>query len=275
MSPRVLLRNASKTLLIDAERSRSRAKNLTTRHVLDRISLSLQPGEVGCIVGPSGCGKSTLLKVVGRVWPPDMIEEEGTETVCLEPEDEHARAWLPQRTCLVPSLTARQNVAIAARVRGSSTKDCEERTESALAAVEMSHAQHLRPARLSGGMQQRVALARVLAARPAIMLLDEPFSALDLALRRLIAERIRDDVRARSAAVLLTSHTIEESVEIATRIYVLAGTPARILAVVRPESEPRDPLNESVDRPCPNRVSMLATIYEELSAWSGAPSKSG
>jgi ABC-type nitrate/sulfonate/bicarbonate transport system ATPase subunit len=261
-SARIQLFDASKTLSSDGEHG---------RQVLNRISLSLQPGEIGCIVGPSGCGKSTLLKLVGEIWQPDDITFEGRRTVQLDPTDREARAWLPQRTSLVPSLTARQNVAIAARVRTTSRQECDERTTKALATVEMLHAQAMRPPALSGGMQQRIALARVLAARPQIMLLDEPFTALDLALRRQIAERILHEVRERSAAALITSHTIEESVEVATRVYVLAGRPARIVAVVRPQSEPADRLNGTVDYACPDRVSMLARIYKELSALADQP----
>ena len=202
--------------------------------VLDEVSLTVHAGEVVALVGPSGCGKTTLLHLAAGLL--DVIDgrvENGF--------DGHAVMFQEPR--LLPWFSALENMAWGLKALGI---DCNERlaTAAALGAeVGLSDDDLDKyPHALSGGMRQRVALARALAVRPQLLLLDEPFSALDMGLRRELQDLLVREIRARHLAVLLVTHDLTEAVRLSHRILVMAPEPGRIVheAVIREDWSARD-----------------------------------
>lgn len=210
------------------------------RVVVRDVSFRLPPGEVHCLVGPSGCGKTTILRLIagleelqgGRILlDGDVVAEPGA---ALPPEQRRVGLMF-QDFALFPHLRVIDNVAFGLRRLGAKAR--RGRAHELLAQVDMAgHAQGY-PHMLSGGEQQRVALARAMAPRPRLMLLDEPFSALDATLR----EQVRDDVvailRAAGTPVLLVTHEADEAVRVADCIHVMhegrilqSGSPAALYA---------------------------------------------
>jgi ABC-type nitrate/sulfonate/bicarbonate transport system ATPase subunit len=198
------------------------------------IDLAVAPREIVCLMGPSGCGKSTLLRVIGGLERADTGAIEGVASAAMVFQD-HA---------LFPWLSVRENIVYGLRL-GAQRLPGEEvraRGEELLALTRLDGFARSLPHQLSGGMKQRAAVARALAIRPAILLMDEPFSALDPFTRRELEDeviRIRDEL---GTTILMVTHNPEEAVYIADRIVVLSERPAvvaEILAVDLPH--PRDP----------------------------------
>jgi iron(III) transport system ATP-binding protein len=193
------------------------------RRILEDISLAIEPGEVHCLVGPSGCGKTTTLRLIaglemlqeGRILVGDRVVAEPGR--CLPPERRRI-GMMFQDFALFPHLRVVDNVAFGL---GGSARERRRRALELLVQVGMAEHAQSYPYTLSGGEQQRVALARALAPRPALMLLDEPFSSLDAGLR----ERVRDEVMAilrhAGTPVLMVTHDAEEAVRIGDRIHVI------------------------------------------------------
>ncbi|MDO8187930.1 ABC transporter ATP-binding protein [Conexibacter sp. JD483] len=189
---------------------------------LDGVELELPAGSFTAIVGPSGCGKSTLLTIAAG------LDTGYDGSVEMRPHDAH-RAYLFQRPRLFPWLTARRNVAFVLEATGVPRAAARARAEECLALVGLEAAADRFPLQLSGGMQQRVALARALAVEPALLLMDEPFSALD----ELTAQRLRGevaDLAARSGCtVLLVTHNIAEACFLADRVIAMGTRPGRVI----------------------------------------------
>jgi len=264
VSTRIMLRHISKTLTSPRQRTLARlaSRAAIPELVVSDISMTVREGEIICIVGASGSGKSTLLKTIAGIWEPDPSPET-LASIDIAPAGRRNRVWLPQRATLVDLFTVRRNIAIGARLLASGSEQQRE-IDRVLDLVELAQWQSARPFELSGGMQQRVALARALVTKRPVLLLDEPFSGLDLTLRRRIAAGIKERVVALGGAAIFTSHTIEESVEVATRIYVLAGRPATINAVVRAKSSQSDDICEAVDVSCGTPREMLSIVYDRI-----------
>jgi NitT/TauT family transport system ATP-binding protein len=193
------------------------------------VSLRAEPGEVVAVVGPSGCGKSTLLELVCGLQQPTSGTVEAGRAVLM-----------PQRDVLLPWLAAVDNAALALRVAGRSRAQARAAARPVLDALGLGGFEDARPAQLSGGMRQRVAVARTLLAGAPVLCLDEPFGALD-AITRAETQRWLGDVLAREPrTVLLVTHDVEEAVLLADRVVVLSPRPARVRATLEvPLPRPR------------------------------------
>ena len=197
---------------------------------MDRLSLSVREGEFLSILGPSGCGKSTLLQIAAGLMPPSsgVVRVAGRDVVGPPPEavyvfQQYGRSLLPWRK-------VRDNVAFAVEHRMARAKALEV-ADAQLDAVRLTGFGEHYPWQLSGGMQQRVALARALAAEPKILLLDEPFSAVD-ALTRLDLHRLMLEIWAkRNLTVVLVTHDVEEAVALSDRVALLTKRPSTIARV--------------------------------------------
>jgi NitT/TauT family transport system ATP-binding protein len=189
-------------------------------HAIDRLSLTVGCGEFVCIVGASGCGKSTLLSIVAGLDSPTSGEvDTGGRRVAI----------MFQEPALFPWLTARRNVELALRARRVPKQ---ERTRRALGLLETVHLGDFadkRPHELSGGMRQRVAMARALAQDADVLLMDEPFGALDAMTRDLLHDEIERICSERALSVLFVTHNVREAVRLGDRVVVLSSRPGRVI----------------------------------------------
>lgn len=190
---------------------------------LGPVSLSIGAGEIVSLVGPSGCGKSTALRLLAGLEAPTR-----GEVALTAGRGETSVVF--QAPTLAPWLSAQGNVALPLELSGRRGAEARDRAAAALAAVGLGDAVAARPAQLSGGMAMRVSLARALVTRPKLLLLDEPFAALDEITRRALA----DDVLALWAelkpAIVFVTHSVEEAVYMARRVVVMGRAPGRIVS---------------------------------------------
>jgi NitT/TauT family transport system ATP-binding protein len=211
------------------------------RHVLHAIDLHVQPGELVSILGPSGCGKSTLLRIVAGLQAPTRGRVLVDGKTVDGPRPDVALAF--QYPCLLPWLSVERNVAFGlgfARQPQLTRAARRERVNVALAAVGLGHARHYTPRQLSGGMAQRVALARCLARQPRTLLLDEPFGALDELTRGDMQRLLLQVVRDTGAATVLVTHDIDEALLVSDRIVVLSNRGTLILHLAPDAPTPRE-----------------------------------
>jgi NitT/TauT family transport system ATP-binding protein len=195
------------------------------------ITLSVRPGEFVAIVGASGCGKSTVLNLLAGLDAPSV----GTVEVTAQ-----RRSLMFQEAALFPWLTAAGNIELALRLRGVKKRERQQRARSLLAQVHLAGWAEKRPHELSGGMRQRVAIARSLASDPDFLLLDEPFGALDAVTKGLLQDEL-EAVRAdRGFAAVLVTHDVHEAVRLGDRVVVMGGHPGRIAEVYTRSADRRD-----------------------------------
>jgi NitT/TauT family transport system ATP-binding protein len=196
--------------------------------VLRDVRLSVARGELVSIVGRSGCGKSTLLRCVAGLVRPDrghiLIDGERVAGV----PDGLAVVFQEYGRSLLPWLTVRDNVALPLRRRGGTRAQRREAAGAALEAVGLTGVAHKHPGQLSGGMQQRVSIARALAYRPALLLMDEPFGSVDAQTREDLEDLLLA-VRGEQMTVLFVTHDIDESVYLGDRVVVLGGSPGHVI----------------------------------------------
>jgi NitT/TauT family transport system ATP-binding protein len=187
--------------------------------VLDDVSLDVARGEFLCLLGASGCGKSTLLNLVAELDQPSSgrIEVPGGNP-----------ALMFQEPALFPWLTAAQNVELALRLRGVGKKERRERARDLLALVRLQDACDKRPHELSGGMRQRVAMARALAQDSHVLLMDEPFAALDAITRDVLHEELVRIRQSQALTVLFVTHNVREAVRLGDRVLLLSSRPGRV-----------------------------------------------
>ena len=238
------------------------------------IDLDVAPGEFVVFLGPSGCGKSTLLYLIagleeatdGATWFfGDMVESPSPE-----------RSLIFQETSLFPWLTVWENVSFGLSIRGASKEERRRVAKEALQRVGLTAAMDKRPDELSGGMRQRVAVARALAMRPKVLLMDEPFAALDVQTRARMQDFLLDVWRDSGASVLFVTHHIDEAVALADRVVVFTARPGRIKTIVpvdlprprnlfSPEAEAlriklTDLLRDEVDRAFAEQEALAAAL---------------
>jgi NitT/TauT family transport system ATP-binding protein len=188
---------------------------------LDRISLSVRAGEFACIIGASGCGKSTLLNLVaGLDRPTSGTVETGGRRVGL----------MFQEPALFPWLTAARNIELALRARGVPRQARRDVTSELLHTVRLDGFGDKRPHELSGGMRQRVAMARALAQDADVLLMDEPFGALDAMTRDLLHDELERICAERTLTVLFVTHNVREAARLGDRVVVLSSRPGKIIA---------------------------------------------
>ncbi len=186
---------------------------------LDQISLEVPPGEFTCLIGASGCGKSTLLNLVAGLEQPTSGAVSVSGRVAL----------LFQEPALFPWLTAAGNIDLALRARGQGRVERRQRTAELLDAVRLSGFGAKRPHELSGGMRQRVALARALAQDADVLLMDEPFGALDAMTRDLLHDELDRVCAGRQLTILFVTHNVQEAVRLGDRVVVLSSRPGRVI----------------------------------------------
>ncbi|RZQ65330.1 ABC transporter ATP-binding protein [Amycolatopsis suaedae] len=197
---------------------------------LAELDFAVPARELACIVGPSGCGKSTLLRCVAGLLSPTAgtVRLHG-DLVSGVPED-LAVVFQDYSRSLFPWLSVRANVEFPLRGRGVAKAERRERAAEALGWVGLEGVGSKYPWQLSGGMQQRVSIARALASRPALLLMDEPFASVDAQTRFELEDLLRRVQRERGSTVLLVTHDIDESVYLGDRVLVLSKSPASIVA---------------------------------------------
>lgn len=208
-------------------------------HALDPVDLTVGRGEFVSIVGPSGCGKSTLLELVAGLQVPDSGAVEISGVPVSGPRD--ATSIIFQDPALLPWRSVLDNVAFGLESRGVGKAERHARARELVEIVGLSGFENARPAQLSGGMRQRVAIARCLSMDPDLILADEPFGALDEQTRLLMASELLRVVERLSCAVLFVTHSLQEAVLLSDRVVVMSARPGRVLeelpiALDRPRS---------------------------------------
>ena len=197
---------------------------------LEGLTLDVADNEFVALVGPSGCGKSTFLYIVAgflRATRGDVLVDDRAVT---RPGPD--RGMLFQHYALFPWRTVLGNVVYGLEERGLPRQECRERARAFIDLVKLGGFEDVYPNRLSGGMKQRVALARMLALDPDVLLMDEPFGALDAQTRRIMQEELLEIWSGRKKTVLFVTHDVQEAVTLAERVAVMTAAPGRIRAVV-------------------------------------------
>ena len=206
---------------------------------LRAIDLDVEAREFVVLLGPSGCGKSTLLYLIAGLEGATSGQSWFFGDPIAGPSPE--RSLIFQETSLFPWLSVWQNVSFGLSIRGVGITERREIARQALQRVGLTEAIDKRPDELSGGMRQRVAVARALAMRPKVLLMDEPFAALDVQTRAKMQEFLRDVWRASGASVLFVTHHIDEAVALADRVVVFTARPGQIKRIIPIElPRPRD-----------------------------------
>jgi NitT/TauT family transport system ATP-binding protein len=194
---------------------------------LSRVTLRAGAGQIASIVGPSGCGKSTLLMLAAGLKRPSAgtVRLDGK---AVAPGDRRIGLIL-QQYGLFPWFTVRENVELGLKIRRVQAEQRRRRAAREISDVGLKGLEHRFPRQLSGGQQQRVAIARAFALEPRLLLMDEPFSALDALSREQLQDDLLGAVRGRETAILVVTHGIEEAVYLGQVIWVLAGSPGKIV----------------------------------------------
>ena len=226
------------------------------------ITFDVFPGELVCIVGPSGCGKTTLLKCLSGLLSPTSgsVQLEGTEVTA--PPKKMAVVFQEYGRSLYPWLTVEDNVGLPLKARGVAKAERSRTIERALVEVGLENARHKYPWQLSGGMQQRVAIARAVAYEPEVLIMDEPFAAVDAQTRADLEDLVRRVWKDLGVTVLFVTHDIDESVYLGERVLMLSNSPTSIqedLAIDLPDE--RDQLST---RALPRFTELRTHVYEQI-----------
>lgn len=234
--------------------------------VLEDVRLTVEAGEFVCIVGPSGCGKTTLLRMMAGLAETDHGQVEINGSAVTGPDARVAVVF--QHFGLFPWKNVYRNVALPLQLAGMRRDEVEGKVQDALTVVGLAGHERKFPAQLSGGMKQRAGLARALATAPEVLLMDEPFAAVDAQVRELLQEdllRLRDRLR---QTIVFITHSIDEAITLADRIIVMASRPGRVV---------RD-LHVPIDRPRtiarvrrhPEYAGLREEIWSELRRTAGS-----
>ncbi|MBE7382388.1 MAG: ATP-binding cassette domain-containing protein [Leptolyngbya sp. SIO1E4] len=204
------------------------------RLILEDVSLAAEPGQVVSLMGPSGCGKTTLLNLLAGLLSPTAGEVAVTATPI---------AYVFQEACLYPWYTTLENIALGLKAQGLNPRQQRQVAARLAATVGLADAANLYPPQLSGGMKQRVNLARAFAINPRLLLLDEPFSSLDIGVRQQLQQVVMSWVQVHQTVAIMVTHDLATAVTLGDRLLILSNRPARIIYGWQNERPPqqRDP----------------------------------
>jgi len=216
---------------------------------LGEIDLVVQPGEFISLIGPSGCGKSTLLRLIGNLLDPSK----GQVTVAGKPANQarldREYGMVFQQATLYEWRSVTRNVQLPLEIMGRDKSEREQRADTMLELVRLTEFKHHFPWQLSGGMQQRVAIARALSFEPSILLMDEPFGALDEMTRERMQAEVLDIWSKTGTTVVFVTHSIPEAVFLSTRVVVMSPRPGKIADVIEIDlPQPRSEDTREADR---------------------------
>lgn len=229
----------------------SKGQELTA---IDDITLDIKEGEFLAIVGPSGCGKSTLLNIIGG------IDNKTGGRIIIN--DNAKIGYMLQNDCLFSWLNILDNSLIGLKINGNLTKENIDYVKELLNTYGLGEFMYSYPSSLSGGMRQRVALIRTLALRPDVLLLDEPFSALDYQTRLAVADDVYKIIKKEGKTVIIITHDIGEACSVADRVVVLSDRPSRIKKIFNIEMEGKSsPIN---NRKCKEFGTYYEMIWKEI-----------
>ena len=214
----------------------------TCKVILDEVNLELKDGELISFLGPSGCGKSTLLSIICGMLKPiqGQVEFEGK---IVDKPDGHI-GYMLQQDFLYPWLTVEENICLGLKIRKRLTDDNRAYVYKLLDAVGLKDAMKQMPCELSGGMRQRVALVRTMATKPKLLLLDEPFSALDYQTKIKLEKMVFSLLKEMGKSAILVTHDIEEAIATSDRILLFGKNPGQVIQefVIQEEIRATDPL---------------------------------
>jgi NitT/TauT family transport system ATP-binding protein len=241
---------------------------------LDGVNLDINTGEFVSLIGPSGCGKSTLLYAMGGLRRQTSGEIQVGGEVVRGPNPKKI-GFVFQDYTLFPWRTIISNIEVGLEFRGTSKKERRERAQEALSLVGLSAFAQSYPSELSGGMQQRVAIARALALEPEILLMDEPFGALDEQTRTELGMEIAAILERTGKTIIFVTHSLGEAVFLSDRVVVMSARPGRVKAVVTvDEARPRTPDFQTSEVFASARNELFEMLHEEI-AKSTAMQKAG
>jgi NitT/TauT family transport system ATP-binding protein len=217
----------------------------TRTQVLDSINLSIQPSEIICIVGPSGCGKTTLLNIMAGFEQASAGACRADGQLVSAPSPD--RGFVFQRATLYPWMNIWDNVTLGARVNGMARSDYSDRAGKLLDETGLTDFRGHFPYQISGGMAQRAQLVRVLVSKPKVMLMDEPFGALDYQTRLSMHKLLMDLHRQHKPTIMFITHDVDEAIFLADRVVVMSKRPGTIVTDL------------AIDIPRPRSIHMLGT----------------
>jgi NitT/TauT family transport system ATP-binding protein len=217
---------------------------------IGQMDLEVEAGEFVCVLGPSGCGKSTLLSIVAGLLRPTRGKVFLNRIPLHEVEDLYGRISVVfQEYALFPWLSVRDNIEFPMKIRGWAAERRRAQVEKFIEMVHLRPWAGKKPSQLSGGMKQRVGIARALALDPELLLMDEPFGALDAQTRSVMQEELLTIWQREAKTVLFVTHSITEAIYLADRIVVMTSHPGRVKAVIHvPEPRPRDVTSAGFNR---------------------------
>lgn len=215
-------------------------KGADAHRAVETTTITIEPGEFVCVLGPSGCGKSTLMNAVAGYVNPTEGEVRVDGEIITKPGQD--RGMVFQQYSLMPWKTVYENVAFGPRMAGHSRTEAGSIANTFLNMVGLKKFGSRYPAELSGGMQQRVGIARALANYPSVLLMDEPFGALDAQTRLMMQENLLGIWKQFGTTVLFVTHDVDEAVFLADRVLVMSAAPGRIIRDLKIDlPRPRDP----------------------------------
>ncbi len=251
------------TITENAVAVRNVYKNYGDVEALRDLSLDFPKGQLTSLLGPSGCGKTTLLKIIAGLLPANSGEVLVNGKPVTGPGPD--RAFVFQDFALMPWASTIRNVAFGLELRGVAKSEREAVAEKYIASVGLKGFEHSYPHELSGGMRQRVGLARALSVNAEVLLMDEPFSAVDEQTRRKFQEDLLSLVQNENKTFLFVTHSIEEAVYVSNQVAILLPRPSRVSEIIRPQGF----RNKDVDsiRRDPEYLDLVDKIWASLRSY--------